>query len=655
MRLFVCLLALDGQPIPESDRRRFESMPRGRRLTFAWLDRPGVSVLTASSHPSECLLASEGRSFAAGIARVDNRAELAGWAGLEDEGTTDLELILHVFSSLGSPCIPRILGDFGVVLWNPATRTMVAACDALAVRKVYYLQHGSLLAFASHAEALASGRQYERRFLAEQVASAESSPELTVYQGVKAVPAGTMMVLDGIRLTAFRYWSPEDSTPARPPAISEGEAVDGLRALLVEAVRTRLPRNEPAWAQLSGGLDSSSVVSVVQWLAERGELPAGLAGTVTYVDRESTPSDERTYSSAVVSRWGLPNELILNPPMWYDERYGPPLIDQPRPNLMFYPREARLLEIMAASGARVLLTGQGPDEYLRGSMFFFADWIVRGRLWAAAKEMLRRAAIGRVSFWELAYRNALAPLLPRSWHRWVGPRTARLQRWIPRRVAREYELDGRRFELALHGGPLGGKYRHSMVKSAVGLSRSMGHLLLDDGLDVRHPFLDRRLLEFGLALPPELTTRPYAGKWVLREATRGIVPELIRTRVGKGSQNERHAWALAAQRELLAPLVRSPILADLGVVDGAALRAAFDDAPRQGQSRGDPHAALQQVLAVEAWLQVRAGLWPAGQRRKGRSHAGSSLGTPRLGSNRGGTYEEDLSRSRRADERQRGA
>jgi asparagine synthase (glutamine-hydrolysing) len=651
MRIFVCLLALDGQLITDEVRRRFESLPRDRRLAFRWHDWPGGSVLTTSFHADWCLVATEGESFAAGVARVDNRAELARWAGLEDQGT-DLDFVLRLVRERGASCIPRILGDFGFVAWNADTRTAVAASDAMAVRKVYYLELGEMLVFSSHAEALASGRQYERRFLAEQVASAASSPELTVYEGVKAVPAGTMMEFDGARFGAVRYWCPEDSTPSRPLVISEEEAANTLRVLLIEAVKARVPRTEQAWGQLSGGLDSSSVVSVVQWLAEGGEIPCGLTGTVTYVDRESTPSDERSYSSAVVSRWGLPNEQILNPPMWYDARYGPPRIDQPRPNLMFYPREARLVEIVAGSGARVLLTGQGPDEYMRGSMFFFADWIVRGRLGPTLKEMLRRAAIGRVSFWELAYRNALAPLLPRSWHRWVGPGTAQLPRWIPRKVAREYGLDQHRFELALHGGPLGGKYRHTMVTSAVGLSRSMGHLLLDDGLDVRHPFLDRRLLEFGLALPPELTTRPYAGKWVLREAMRGMVPELIRTRVGKGSQNERHAWALAHQRELLAPLVRTPLLADLGVVDGAELRKSFDEAPRQGQSRGDPHAALQQCLAVEAWLQVRAGLWPAGQSSNGHLHAGSSLHTPRTGRYMGGRYEEDLSRSCRAGERQ---
>ena len=176
----------------------------------------------------------------------------------------------------------------------------------------------------------------------------------------------------------------------------------------------------------------------------------------------------------------------------------------------------------------------------------------------------------------------------------------------------QYGLQDRVFEFVLHDGPIGQKYRHTMTRSLVTLSKTIGHLVLDDLLDVRHPFLDRRLVEFGLGLPPDLTTRPHAGKWVLRQAMCGIVPEVVRTRVGKGSLNERHAWSLNAQRPLLESLVREPILADLGVVDGAELRAAFDRAPQEAFRRAGPHSALQQVLAIEAWLQLRTGRWPRG-------------------------------------------
>jgi asparagine synthase (glutamine-hydrolysing) len=139
-------------------------------------------------------------------------------------------------------------------------------------------------------------------------------------------------------------------------------------------------------------------------------------------------------------------------------------------------------------------------------------------------------------------------------------------------------------------------------------------VVLEDKLDVRHPFLYRPLVEFALTLPPELIVRPYARKWVLREAMRGIVPEAVRTRIGKGSANERYAWSLTAQRQLFEPLVRKSVLADLGVISPAGLQAAFDAAPRQPGRQDDPHSTLQGVLAIEAWLQMRAGRWPRGGR-----------------------------------------
>ena len=637
MRVFVCLLDPRDRGISESVRRSYESLARARRLTFGWALFDHAAVLTAWDDPcGDPLLALEDEHIAVGVARLDNRSEMEGWAQAVGSGITDLHLVLRTILRLGRTCIPRILGDFAFVVWDPTGRTAVAACDALAVKKLYCTERGGLVGFAGRAEALGSSERYNLQFLAEQVAGAEASPELSVYEGVTTVPAGTMMLLDRGHLTSRTYWSPEQIDLKDTPALSEGDAVACLRTLLVEAVRSRLDGDGKTWSQLSGGLDSSSVVSISQWLVESGVRDHGLAGTVTYVDRQATPADEREYSDVIVSRWGLRNDAIVDPPMWYDECHDPPRLDQPRPNFMFYPREARLCEIVAASGGRVLLTGQGPDEYLRGSMFFFADWLAQGRMREAVREMIRRAAIGRVSFWELAYRNALVPLIPSALQRWLGPDIARVPAWVEPAIARRHDLHRRRYELALCEGPIGSKYRHSMLRSMVGVGKTVGHLLLDDSLDVRHPFLDRRLVEFGLGLPPELTTRPYAGKWVLRQAMRGIVPEAVRTRIGKGSQNERHAWSLTAQRGLLEPLVREPILADLGIVDRGKLRKAFDAAPHQGQRRGDPHAALQQVLAVEAWLQLRAGRWPRGISQSLPDSLRHSI-TPRIEDNSGRT------------------
>jgi asparagine synthase (glutamine-hydrolysing) len=377
-------------------------------------------------------------------------------------------------------------------------------------------------------------------------------------------------------------------------------------------VRLRLSGYEDTWSQLSGGLDSSSVVSIAQWLAERGSIPRGLAGTATYVDRRGTAADEREFSDVVAAHWRLRNETIIDPPLWYDERHDLPVVDEPRIDFMLYPREQQLCDLVCASGGRVLLTGQGSDEFLSGNMFFFADWLARGHVGAAVREMVRRAATGRVSFWDLAYRNAITPLLPAPLRRSLGPEVTRVPPWMHPAMVRRFGLRDRAIEMTLYAGTVGDKYRHAVVQSLATVNRTIGYVVLEDRLAVSHPFLYRPLVEFALTLPPELIVRPYARKWVLREAMRGIVPDLVRTRIGKGSASERYAWSLTAQRQLLEPLVREPMLADLGIVSPAGLRIAFDEAPHQPGRKGDPHSALQGVLAIEAWLQMRAGRWPRG-------------------------------------------
>ncbi|HEU5169429.1 MAG TPA: asparagine synthase-related protein, partial [Gemmatimonadales bacterium] len=326
MRLFVCLIDSDGRGIPDAVRREHERVPRARGLEFEWRSTTGLSVLLATNDlPADSLLAGHGGWLAVGTARLDNRAELEQWAGCRGQHLSELEVVLRLVARNGAGSVLRILGDFAFLVWNGGERTGVAACDAFAVRKLHYAARTGFLAFASRAEALAIDDQYDVQFLAEWAAGAALSPGLTVYDGVRALPAGHFASVEGGRLKVQEYWSPRNIEPAPPSSIPEHEAAAMLRELITHAVRLRLGNEGNAWAQLSGGLDSSSVVSVAQWLAERGAVAHGLAGTVTYVDRQGTGADEREYSDAVVSRWGVRNETIVDPPIWCDDRDPPPL------------------------------------------------------------------------------------------------------------------------------------------------------------------------------------------------------------------------------------------------------------------------------------------------------------------------------------------
>ncbi len=611
MRMFTCVIDPEGLGIPASTHRAHELLPRSRGIAFVWNVFDGVSVLTGGDDDcGDPLVVTDGDRLAVGIVRLDNRSEFErcgfpGWTA-----ATDLELVLRTVAQRGSKCIREFLGDFAFVLWNASSRVGVAACDAFAIKKLYYSERNGFFAFSSRAEGLALNDRYEVQYLAELVANCTPSSGLTVYAGVRALPSGTMATLERAKLTTRRYWSAGDFEPEPHREQPASELTESCRRLLVDALRTRVTADGGTWAQLSGGMDSSSLVSTAQWMAQSGLLPAGLGGTVTYVDRQGTGTDEREYADAVVTRWGVRNESIIDPPIWHDPNYALPRTDQPRANLLFYPRERRLCDIVRRAGGRVLLTGVGGDELFTGTMFFFADWLARGHVWPAVREMLRRAAIGRVSFWELAYRNAILPLFPPSVQQHLVREQGQLPCWVPRATARKYDLGPRTFAVASYAGRFGRKHQDTVVTHLVALGSVLEYGVIEDILEVRHPFLYRPLVEFALRLSPELCARPYARKWVLREAMQGILPEAVRTRVGKSTPAELYASGLITHRRLLEPLAREPILGDLGVVDPAKLRTAFNDLPYQPHRRDEQHAAIHPTLITEAWLQIRSGRWP---------------------------------------------
>jgi len=555
---------------------------------------------------------------AAGIVRLDNRVDALRWLGMKDSGRriTDLEIVLRTIAEHGTKYVPQLIGDFAVIVWDARTGRAIAMSDALAVKRLYYSDHDGALAFASRAEALARGDDYNRRYLAEMVATCPTSSGETVYTNVYELGAGTLAVYDGRRRTTTQtYWSPDAFQTQRYKPSLEREAPAQLRDLLTESLRQRLDHGRPTWSQLSGGLDSSSIVSLVQWLAERGQISNGLAGTVTFVDRQNSTADEREYSNAVVSRWQVRNETIVDPPLWLDEDGVLPRFDQPRYSLAVYPRERRVCDIIKRAQGQVLLCGYGSDELFTGNMLFFADWLARGRVWPAVKEMAHRAALGRASFWKLAYNDAVRPLLPSMLRDRLAGRPQSLAPWISRDAVRNYGLDGRAGSGSAYAGRLGHKYHDAIATSIRGFGAALEGGPIGDELDVRFPFLYRPLVEFGLQLPPELCARPYERKWALREAMRDILPDVVRTRIGKGASNDLLGWSLTAQRTLLEPLLHNPILADLGVIDASALRTAFEIAPRRTEREGELHTYVQTTLMVEAWLEMRSGRWPSGGQR----------------------------------------
>jgi asparagine synthase (glutamine-hydrolysing) len=610
MNLFVCLLNPTGNPVSPSARAWYGRQRCWRESASVWHSAPGWAARTQTdTHlgggPE---IAVCGSWIGIGIVRLDNRAEIARRLNMDDRPIADIELVTRVVASSGIRGLDGLLGDFSVVVWDYLTRTLVAACDIFAIRKLYHADGPGVLAFASRAELLAPEEAYDPQYFAEVVAYAAPRRDATAYRGVTAVPPGGAARLDGRRVAVSRYWSAEDCIDTGPRLASEAEQIEACRELMQQAVANRLTGMGDVWSHLSGGLDSSSVASTAQWMLQTGRVSQGLAGTISWVDSHGTGADEREYSDTVVRRYGLRNEQQIDFVPWQDDDLGPPMTDLPVAIDGLHARYRREAALIRESGGRVLLTGLGGDNLFTGNMVFFADWLVNGRWRLALREMAVRAAQGRVSFWELAYKNAMLPLLPLSLQRRLVS-DAKLPAWLPGTTVRRWGLTNGCGIEEEYGGKLGQKYRHAAITTVKGIAGLAQVGITEDLLDVRHPYADRPLVQFALGLPPEMCARPQARKWILRQAMQGILPDAIRARVGKSVAGVM-SWSLAADRARWQTMSRDPILADMGCLEPKRFQAAYEAVLAAPDSSPAAYGEVQHTLCVEAWLRARTGRWP---------------------------------------------
>lgn len=616
MNGFACAAAAPGAGLPRGLPTRLVARVAAPGNAAAALEGDGFAA-AASTEPGALrpLLARRGTLLAAGEARLDNPAEVAAWGGVRSPGAPALELVLAAYAARGPGCLEGLLGDFALAVWDGERRTVTALRDPFGVKPLFLAWEGGALVLSSRLEALARDRELDEEWVADFLVGGSTRPGRTVWAGVEAVLPGEVLTWRAGTLSRRRFWAATDFAPA--DEADEGEATQRFRELFEEAVRVRMAGGTPVWSQLSGGLDSSSVVCVAQGLAEAGRGP-GLAGTVSVVETLGD-GDERRYLDAVVRRWGLRDERVVDPWPWQDDGAPPERTDEPRWHYPFWARDRALATAVRGAGGRVLLSGQGSDHYLTGNWGFVTDLLAAGRVRTALRELTRFSVAARRSFWTGLGRHGIRPFLPAGLRLRGARPEEQLPRWLDPGFVRRLDV-AERLPLARGLAPPRGTgfFAHAVAAELERLPEFLERGPFQDGIEMRYPFLHRPLVEHALRLPPSLRIRPTHGKHVLREAMRGVLPEEVRTRRGKGMIDGRLVWALNRERAVLDGLLRDPEIARRGWVRADALRAATAEA-RQGNVRNV--VFLLCSLSLESWLAVRSGRWAEAGRGAGAATA----------------------------------
>jgi asparagine synthase (glutamine-hydrolysing) len=531
-------------------------------------------------------------------AAIYDRDEIERALGDAPPGVSDPELIARAYARWGDGCVSRIDGDFAFALWDGARQRLFCARDPLGLRPFFYRWDGTTLAWASEAQALAADSAYTKApdegMVGEYLLGWSHFPDTsaTFYSGIRQLPGGHWLVLEGGQLRVGRYW---DIGPAESNRRPFEESVREFGHLLERSTLRRASRPGPLAVQVSGGLDSTSVASLLERARQAGNGSLAAPRYVSYYIPHPR-GDERSFARAFAEQFSAPVDFLtlgdLEVLTALEEI--PDLPENPFLDLAWKHTLVQAQHLRDA-GSRVVLTGLGGDNIFPDSgPAYFLDTARKHGWWRALQAYRRTCAYFGVSRRLLlgpTLRQVVPANLRRAMKRGLG---RELPAWIRPEFARRSGL----LERVRQPLPRLGFSTETQEQDYLELTSGRVGLMLGyfdriaaaHGFEFRHPFFDPALISFTLLAPMEHKIRAGETKVLLRESMRGILPELVRQRRHKGTaqpflvqairQREAARWEQTASdlrlcREYLKPEEVGRHVRSFLRGDNSALRTAW--------------------------------------------------------------------------------
>nr|MDT0663183.1 asparagine synthase-related protein [Micromonospora sp. DSM 115978] len=594
------------------------------------LDGPcalAVNVLSVTSEdtPEDQPVVGGGLGVLAG--RLDNREEVAAALGCVADGVSDAALAARAYRRWGVACPQRLVGAFALVVWDAERRVLFAATDHVGARPLYYAERSGTFFIASTIRQLRDGAGLggglDEAYMLARLAVPVAGPMHTTrtpYTGIsRLLPGAAVLAEEGRPVRTWRYWRPEELPLGRGTVEEFGAA---LRERLEIAVRAQCRTRAKVMCTLSGGLDSSSITGLVARMARESTLPCRGFEAVSIV-MEDPEGDERPYREAAERHFGVEAIQIPAAECGHYRDIGPgglaPPVDEPFIHYGAYAETRQLALAAEKTGCAVVLFGHGGDELLAGTDYFVADLIRRGRFGDAARH-LRGVARRPNRTYASAFADSVlhpvwaalrpdAPVVRRR--RGVEPQGYRFEAvvppWLPINRRRRRLIRDVYAEMTCVGTRPYARARDVDIIRCTGVAPVMNDCVFGPlGMEMRSPFLDRRVMELALATPAELRTAVVdAQRWtklVLRAAMRDVLPAAITGRRTKAGFTSVAVDGVTSQWSRLANGGRFA-LADRGYVAAPALADALR-ASRMGY--GDDDAHLPAAMVAELWLRSQA-------------------------------------------------
>jgi asparagine synthase (glutamine-hydrolysing) len=549
-------------------------------------------------------------------ARIDNRKDIL--EGLNrrprnDDALTDAELILAAYKQWGDAAAEKIIGDFSFIIWDATQKKVYAARDPMNMRTLYYSQMDTDLCFASDVTALIKHPSYKTTINKATLAGwigGWPDPDASLFEGIECLPAGHFVSASAAACKIKPFWDLNPSFELR--YTDTGQYEEHLHELLRLCVSDRLSGGDSVIAsQMSGGMDSTSVTALAHKNLQQQNRSL-MVISHSYADTEKC--DETASINETVAHLGLSNthwlaaeqHLNLDFPSLY-----PPVLESP--GTVLSPRYEDEMKLLQANGAKVLLTGSGGDEMCWGHSLTYAQRLKRCDL-AVIPEVIRGCKALELPIGSTLLNLFAKPLIPSAAK---GPlkkllgkhEQSALPLWVQTTASEQYLLHAANREdentrTRFQNPALQARYEALRSTSTLNSVRSYQRLGARYGIDVRHPFFDRRLAEFSFAIPDDLWIRENRPKWLLRRAMDQHLPASVCWNQKKIIFDSFFGNILRNQADTIRKILSDTRLQEMGLLNNKRLLAAFE------QSIGGPQASLNvdllYALLSQIWFQKYA-------------------------------------------------
>jgi asparagine synthase (glutamine-hydrolysing) len=536
--------------------------------------------------------------------RLDNRPEIL--RQFQSDLTTcssDVSIVAAAYEEWGTDCLARLIGDWAISVWDPKSSSLLLAKDPIGTRPLYYSVDNRQVTWCSILDPLVlfSGKSFAvcEEYIAGWL-SFFPATHLTPYIGIRSVPPSSMVSIQPGRHTVSKYWDFDPHNKIRYR--TDGDYEEHFRAVFDQAVRRRLRSDSPILAELSGGMDSSSIVCMADNIIARGAAETPRLDTVSWYDDSETNWDERPYFTKVEEKRGsIGTHIDVGSQEPFEFEFGSDYF-APTPGAVRRLSKAgrQFAACVASRGSRVVLSGIGGDEVTGGVPTptpELQDHLARGRFTELAHQLKAWALFKREPWFHLLF-DAVQEFLPPRFVRM--PEYRRPAHWLDSAFVKRNHtaFTGYRQRITLFGA-LPSFQGNLQTLDALRRQLACSPLSSDPLCERRYPYLDRSLLEFVCAIEREQLVRPGQRRSLMRRALAGIVPEKVLNRRRKAFVVRGPMTDIAGELPHLLKLHRDMLAGSVGIIDTPRFQKALEEV-RAGRDLAI--VPLLRTIGVEVWL-----------------------------------------------------